>query len=142
MTGRELFQASEIERQEIAAFGSRERMQLVEDDRVEVGCGKLSALDRVERRGGCHLVEEAGVLVEERFDLGGEDALVVAAGLVPLDRRGAAAFENVLCAGSVIEGWDPARDGAAGGVSVLTGLLAGEGAALLAGLAAGTLAIE
>ena len=56
-------------------------------------------------------------------------------GLQPLDRRGVPAFENVLCAGSVVEGWDPAKDGAAGGVSTLTGLLAGEGAALIAGFA-------
>lgn len=56
-------------------------------------------------------------------------------GLMPLDRRGAPVFENVLCAGSVVEGWDPAKDGAAGGVATLTGLLAGEGAALIAGFA-------
>ncbi|MBI1949250.1 MAG: FAD-binding protein [Deltaproteobacteria bacterium] len=59
--------------------------------------------------------------------------VAVDANLAPIDRRGAALFENLVCAGSVVEGWDPARDGAAGGVAALTGLLAGEGAALIAG---------
>ncbi|OGQ21274.1 MAG: hypothetical protein A2138_13660 [Deltaproteobacteria bacterium RBG_16_71_12] len=59
--------------------------------------------------------------------------VAVDAALAPLDGRGAPALENLVCAGTVIEGWDPARDGAAGGVAALTGLLAGEGAALIAG---------
>lgn len=57
----------------------------------------------------------------------------VDAGLAPVDRRGEPLFENLMCAGTVVEGWDPARDGAAGGVAALTGLLAGEAAALVAG---------
>ncbi|MCC7075020.1 MAG: FAD-dependent oxidoreductase [Deltaproteobacteria bacterium] len=59
--------------------------------------------------------------------------VAVDASLTPVDRRGKPLFENLLCAGTVVEGWDPARDGAAGGVAALTGLLAGEAAALVAG---------
>ncbi|MFZ9890047.1 MAG: anaerobic glycerol-3-phosphate dehydrogenase subunit B, partial [Myxococcota bacterium] len=36
---------------------------------------------------------------------------------------------NLFAAGSVLEGYDPARDGSGLGVAAFTGLLAGEGAA-------------
>ena len=44
----------------------------------------------------------------------------------PLDAGGRVALENVACAGSLVEGWDPARDGTAVGTSALSGFLAGE----------------
>jgi glycerol-3-phosphate dehydrogenase subunit B len=47
----------------------------------------------------------------------------------PLDASGRVALENVACAGSLVEGWDPARDGTGAGVAALSGLLAGERAA-------------
>lgn len=47
----------------------------------------------------------------------------------PLDAGGRVALENVACAGSVIEGWDPARDSTGAGASALSGFLAGERAA-------------
>jgi glycerol-3-phosphate dehydrogenase subunit B len=62
-----------------------------------------------------HAVFRAGVAVDEE--------------LRPVDDRRRVLLGNVACAGTVIEGWDPAKDGAAGGVSALTGLLAAETAA-------------
>ena len=47
----------------------------------------------------------------------------------PLDVGGRVALENVACAGSIIEGWDPARDSTGAGASALSGFLAGERAA-------------
>lgn len=44
----------------------------------------------------------------------------------PLDERGRVALTNVACAGSLLEGWDPARDGSGAGASALSGFLAGE----------------
>jgi glycerol-3-phosphate dehydrogenase subunit B len=64
---------------------------------------------------GDHALFRAGVAVDERMR--------------PVDLNGAVAFDNVTCAGSIVEGWDPARDGAAGAVAALTGFLAGEHAA-------------
>ncbi len=52
--------------------------------------------------------------------------------LRPLDATGAAAADNLFAAGSILEGYDPARDGSGLGVAALTGLLAGEGAAAVA----------
>ena len=54
--------------------------------------------------------------------------LAVDASLRPRVGNGAPA-PNLFAAGSLIEGYDPARDGTAAGVAALTGLLAGEGAA-------------
>jgi glycerol-3-phosphate dehydrogenase subunit B len=59
-----------------------------------------------------HALFRAGVRVDDRMR--------------PVDDAGAALFDNVACAGTVVEGWDPARDGTAGGVAALTGLIAGE----------------
>lgn len=70
---------------------------------------------------GEHAIFRAGVAVNDE--------------LRPLDASGRLALENVLVAGSTVEGWDPARDGTGAGVSVLTGFLAGERAARLAGAA-------
>lgn len=64
---------------------------------------------------GEHPIFRAGVAVDQA--------------LRPLDPSGSVALENVLCAGSVVEGWDPARDGTGAGVAALTGFLAGERAA-------------
>ncbi|HEY4223137.1 MAG TPA: hypothetical protein VGO62_17385, partial [Myxococcota bacterium] len=61
--------------------------------------------------------------------------LAVDDGLHPLDSNGRVAFDNVLAAGSIIEGWDPARDGTGAAVAALTGFVAGEGA--VSGLGAG-----
>ena len=55
--------------------------------------------------------------------------LAVDAQLRPVSPRGHVDIENVFAAGSVLEGYDPARDGTAAGVAALTGLLAGERAA-------------
>jgi len=55
--------------------------------------------------------------------------LVVDALLRPQTRDGAIAASNLFAAGSVLEGYDPARDGSGLGVALLTGLLAGEHAA-------------
>lgn len=49
--------------------------------------------------------------------------------LRPLDERERPFAENLFAAGSVLEGYDPARDGSGLGVAALTGLLAGERAA-------------
>lgn len=49
--------------------------------------------------------------------------------LQPLTEWGELFAENVFAAGSVLEGYDPARDGSGLGVCALTGLLAGESAA-------------
>lgn len=62
-----------------------------------------------------HALFRAGVAVDEK--------------LRPADGRGGVLARNAFCAGTVIAGYDPARDGAAGGVAALTGYLAGEGAA-------------
>jgi glycerol-3-phosphate dehydrogenase subunit B len=52
--------------------------------------------------------------------------------LRPQDAGGGLFADNLFAAGSVLEGYDPARDGSGLGVAALTGLLAGEGAALVA----------
>lgn len=49
--------------------------------------------------------------------------------LRPTTESGAVLAENLFAAGSVLEGYDPARDGSGLGVCALTGLLAGEAAA-------------
>jgi glycerol-3-phosphate dehydrogenase subunit B len=67
---------------------------------------------------GDHAIFRAGVAVSE--------------GLHPLDAAGRIILENVTCAGSLLEGWDPARDSSGGGVSALTGFVAGERAATVA----------
>lgn len=64
---------------------------------------------------GDHAIFRAGVAVD---DLGR-----------PLDGGGRVVLENVSCAGSVVEGWDPARDGTGAGSAALSGFLAGERAA-------------
>lgn len=53
-------------------------------------------------------------------------------GLRPLDARGVPLAQNLFAAGSILEGYDPARDGSGLGVCALTGLLAGERAAAAA----------
>jgi glycerol-3-phosphate dehydrogenase subunit B len=67
---------------------------------------------------GEHALFRAGIAVDDR--------------LRPVDGGGALLLENVTCAGTVIEGWDPARDGTGGAVAALTGMLAGEQAAATA----------
>ena len=62
-----------------------------------------------------HAIFSAGVMVDED--------------LHPLDATGAVALHNVFCAGSVIGGYNPARDQTALGVAIWTGQLAGELAA-------------
>lgn len=64
---------------------------------------------------GDHAIFRAGVAVDEQQR--------------PLDGGGRVALENVACAGSVVEGWDPARDGTGAGTAALSGFLAGERAA-------------
>lgn len=64
---------------------------------------------------GEHAIFRAGVAVDENMR--------------PLDASGRVALENVMCAGSLVEGWDPARDGTGGAVATWTGFLAGERAA-------------
>ncbi len=66
---------------------------------------------------GDHLVFRAGVAVDEL--------------LRPLDARGLVFAKNLFAAGSILEGYDPARDGTGLGVAALTGLVAGEHAAAL-----------
>ncbi|MFA6447867.1 MAG: FAD-binding protein [bacterium] len=45
--------------------------------------------------------------------------------LRPLDEEGNPAFENLMCAGSIIGGYDPMFDRCGAGVSIITGALAG-----------------
>jgi glycerol-3-phosphate dehydrogenase subunit B len=87
-----------------------------------------------------------GVPIDDRFigDLVGArpsaEHAILRAGLVvdemlrPRTRDGALAALNLFAAGSVIEGYDPARDGSGLGVALLTGFLAGEAAARAARL--------
>lgn len=58
-----------------------------------------------------HALFRAGLLVDES--------------LRPLDRARRVAFTNVIAAGAIVGGWDPARDGTALGVSAWLGFLAG-----------------
>ncbi len=62
-----------------------------------------------------HAIFRAGVAVDDA--------------LRPLDAAGRVAFENVACAGTLVEGWDPARDGTGAAVAALMGFVAGERAA-------------
>ena len=55
--------------------------------------------------------------------------LAVDDALRPLDAGGRVAFDNVACAGTIVDGWDPARDGTGAGVAALMGFVAGERAA-------------
>lgn len=64
---------------------------------------------------GAHDIFRAGVAVDDQMR--------------PVDGAGRVILENVACAGTVVEGWDPARDGTGGGVAALTGFLAGDTAA-------------
>lgn len=66
---------------------------------------------------GEHLAFRAGVAVDET--------------LRPKDARGHVFAKNLFAAGSILEGYDPARDGTGLGVAALTGLVAGEHAAAL-----------
>jgi len=59
-----------------------------------------------------HAIFRAGILVDDR--------------LRPLDRQRRLLAENVVAAGSIIEGYDPARDGSGLGVATWTGWLAGK----------------
>lgn len=59
-----------------------------------------------------HPIFRAGILVDDR--------------LRPLDRQRRLLAENVVAAGSIIEGYDPARDGSGLGVAAWTGWLAGK----------------
>jgi glycerol-3-phosphate dehydrogenase subunit B len=59
--------------------------------------------------------------------------LLVDATLRPLGRDRRVAYENVVAAGTVVGGFDPARDGTAAGVALWTGWLAGRAAVQLAG---------
>ena len=89
-------------------------------------------------------VVSGGLEVKDRFigDLTGEyvnsphaifrAGVAVNNGLLPVDARGTPLLENVVCAGSVVEGYDPARDGTAAGVALLSGMIAGERAAAIA----------
>jgi glycerol-3-phosphate dehydrogenase subunit B len=77
-----------------------------------------------------------GGLTADRWE--GEHAIFRAglaydARLRPLAASGAACAENLFAAGSILEGYDPARDGSGLGVAALTGMLAGEAAAALLG---------
>ena len=67
--------------------------------------------------GGEHLAFRAGVATDEL--------------LRPLDARRQVVAKNLFAAGSILQGYDPARDGTGLGVAALTGLLAGEQAAAL-----------
>ena len=73
-----------------------------------------------ERPDGAHLIFRAGIAVDDA--------------LRPLKARRTLVAKNLFAAGSVLEGYDPARDGSGLGVAALTGLLAGEAAARLAAL--------
>jgi glycerol-3-phosphate dehydrogenase subunit B len=64
---------------------------------------------------GDHGIFRAGVAVDDA--------------LRPLDAAGRSAFDNVFCAGAIVAGWDPARDGTGAAVAALTGYVAGERAA-------------
>jgi glycerol-3-phosphate dehydrogenase subunit B len=76
-----------------------------------------------------------GTLTADRSE--GEHAIFRAgvtfdAQLRPRTEAGAVFAENLFAAGSVLEGYDPARDASGLGVAAVTGLLAGEGAAAAA----------
>ncbi|MBM4282229.1 MAG: FAD-dependent oxidoreductase [Deltaproteobacteria bacterium] len=61
-----------------------------------------------------HALLRAGLLVDDR--------------LRPLDGARRVAFDNVVAAGTIVGGWDPARDGTALGVAAWQGWLAGRAA--------------
>ena len=56
--------------------------------------------------------------------------IAYSASLQPLAADGECAAKNLFAAGSILEGYDPAKDGSGLGVCALTALLAGEGAAV------------
>jgi glycerol-3-phosphate dehydrogenase subunit B len=105
-----------------------------------LGGGLLRDQDARERVFGLPVVVD-GVPLADRFigDVLGDvvdsahavfrAGVAVDAQLRPVDVRGQVLLHNVFAAGSVIEGYDPARDGTAAGAAALTGLLAGEHAA-------------
>jgi len=57
----------------------------------------------------------------------------VDAAMNAVDAQGAAVYENVFCAGSVLGGYDSMRDRCGSGVAVATGCVAGENAAIRSG---------
>lgn len=77
-----------------------------------------------ERPEGEHAIFRAGVGYDEE--------------LRPWDERGEVAAQNLFAAGSILEGYDPARDGSGLGVAALTGLVAGERAAAALGSLSGS----